>query len=226
MAFMKMSKDLDIISNMKDRPWEPPNGLSTAEIKAKFDEAGKLLKNFINSFIDDLAKSTAASNIGATVNDGNSRKTTTIQGAIDTLEGYANSAITNSVGTSAIKDAAVTGQKIADDAVTVKKIVDGSVSGDKLATNAVSTTHSGTLSANGWNGTSAPYVQTVTVEGIFANDEPIIDVLLNANNETAMQEDEQWGNIFKATTSIDKITFYAKEKPTVALSFKARCIRK
>ena len=226
MAFMKMSKDLDIISNMKDRPWESPNGLSTAEIKAKFDEAGKLLKNFINSFIDDLAKSTAASNIGATVKDGESRTATNIQAVLDTLIDGTSSAKDGSVKTDSIEDGAVKTSKIYGGAVTTVKLDNYAVTTEKIAEHAISHVYTQTLTAAGWTGTSAPFTQEVTISGILANDEPIIDVVLSGTYETAMQEDDQWGNIYKASTAANKITFYAKDKPTVALSFKARCIRK
>lgn len=79
----------------------------------------------------------------------------------------------------------------------------------------------GTLSTSGWTGTSAPYTQTVTVTGILASaPPPVIDVELSATWSTALSEEEAWGLIKKITYADNSLTFYADEKPTVALNFK------
>lgn len=56
---------------------------------------------------------------------------------VTNLKGPAGTVGTNSVGTDAIQDGAVTTVKIADDAVTSEKIADGTVTADDLATGAV-----------------------------------------------------------------------------------------
>ena len=221
-----MSQGVEIISKMKDRPWEAPNGLSADEIKAKFDEAAKLLKSFINSFIDELGKSSAAKNIGATFQNGGTNTPTTVQNVLDSLVSSSNRANDNSVKTDSIEDGAVKTSKIYDGAVTAAKLGPGAVGAEKIAENAVSQVYTDSLTVAGWTGENAPFTQEVTISGILENDEPIIDVVLSSVYDTAMQEDNQWGNIYKAVTREDGITFYAKEKPTVALTFKARCIRK
>lgn len=93
---------------------------------------------------------------------------------------------------------------------------------------AVSVEYSGTLAADGWTGTEseAPFTQAVTVIGVLATDSPIIDLVPSNVYATAVAEDTAWGQIYKAVATTNTITFYAKEKPTVALTFKARCIRK
>jgi len=79
----------------------------------------------------------------------------------------------------------------------------------------------GTLTTSGWTGTSAPYTQTVTVNGILASaPPPVIDVELSATWSTALTEEEAWGLIKKITYSNNSLTFYADAKPTVALNFK------
>lgn len=90
----------------------------------------------------------------------------------------------------------------------------------------VSKVFSGTLTVAGWQGTAAPFSQAITISGVLATDEPIIDLVSSDTYTTAVTEDTDWGNIYRAVTAADTITFYAKEKPTVALNFKARCIRK
>lgn len=91
---------------------------------------------------------------------------------------------------------------------------------------AVSVEYSGTLAADGWTGTEAPFTQAVTITGVLATDSPIIDLVPSNVYATAVAEDTAWGQIYKAVASANAITFYAKEEPTVALTFKARCIRK
>ena len=53
MSYTKMTDDLDIIQKLADEPNED-DGLTAAELKAKFDEAGNTLKTFVNSLIDEL----------------------------------------------------------------------------------------------------------------------------------------------------------------------------
>jgi len=79
----------------------------------------------------------------------------------------------------------------------------------------------GTLTTSGWTGTSAPYTQTVTVNGILASaPPPIIDVELSSTWSTALTEEEAWSLIKRVTYTDNSLTFYADEKPTVALNFK------
>lgn len=160
------------------------------------------------------------------------------------------------VGTTNLKDSAVTTAKLADGAVTASKLAEGAITGaaigagsvnseklgqyavttekiagtavtaEKIAPNAVSTKHNGQLTVAGWTGSAAPYTQAVTVTGVLATDEPMVDLIPSDTYATAALEDSQWGQIYKAVATANTITFYAKAKPSVALNFKARCIRK
>lgn len=204
MSFQRMTADVDNISRLKDRPSEDPGGISSEQLKAKFDEAPLALQSFINSLIDALNSQTAAANIGAKRGEASS----TVQIVLDSHD----SRITS------LENAEYT-------------IPDGAVTAAKIAANAVSTVYSGTLTAAGWEGSGeqedeAPFTQAVSIEGILADDEPIIDLTVSATYSTAMQEEEAWAEIYKAVASAGAITFYAKTAPTVALGFKARCVRK
>lgn len=121
---------------------------------------------------------------------------------------------------------AVTSNKIADSALTETKYADNSIGAAKLKAESISKVFSGTLTVAGWQGTVAPFSQAITISGVLATDEPIIDLVPSDTYTTAIEEDTDWSNIYRAVTAADTITFYAKEKPTVALNFKARCIRK
>ena len=93
----------------------------------------------------------------------------------------------------------------------------------------VSVEYNGTLTTSDWTaseGDVAPYTQEVTISGVLATDSPIIDLVASDTYSTAVSEDEAWSKIYKAVADSGTITFYAKDEPTVALNFKARCIRK
>ena len=93
----------------------------------------------------------------------------------------------------------------------------------------VSVEYNDTLTTSDWRaseGDVAPYTQEVTISGVLATDSPIIDLVASETYSTAVAEDEAWSKIYKAVAGLGTITFYAKEEPTVALTFKARCIRK
>ena len=79
-----------------------------------------------------------------------------------------------------------------------------------------------TLGTN-WTGSAAPYSQSVTVTGLLATDSPILDIQTSLNNYAV--EEENWMNIFKAESSADKLTFYAKEKTTINLTIKVKVVR-
>lgn len=162
----------------------------------------------------------------------------------------------DAVGTANMKDGSVTTAKLADGAVTAAKLAAGAVTGTaigadavnseklgqyaviteklagasvtsgKIAPNAVSTKYNGTITTADWVGSEAPFTQSVTVTGVLATDEPMVDLIPSDVYATAALEDSQWGQIYKAVATADTLTFYAKVKPSVALNFKARCIRK
>jgi len=79
----------------------------------------------------------------------------------------------------------------------------------------------GTLTVAGWSGTTAPYTQSVTINGILASaPPPVIDVELSSTWSTALSEEEAWAFIKKITYTDNSLTFYADAKPTVVLNFK------
>ena len=79
----------------------------------------------------------------------------------------------------------------------------------------------GTLTVAGWTGTYAPYTQAVSITGILASaPPPIIDVELSTTWDTALQEEEAWTLIKKVSYANNSLTFYANERPIVALNFK------
>lgn len=123
-------------------------------------------------------------------------------------------------------DKTVTGAKMADGTVGATQLDSNSVTSVKIAANAVSTTYTGDLTVTGWSGSAAPYSQAVTITGVLATDTPIVDLVPSATYATAESQIEGWANIYRAVAASNTITFYATDKPTIALPFQVRCIRK
>lgn len=114
---------------------------------------------------------------------------------------------------------------IADKSIDTNKLVDGSVTAAKIANEAVSKVFSASIPVN-WNGSEAPFSAQISINGVSASDVPIVDLIPSSDYETAQQETEAWGYIYRIIAKNNGITCYATEKPKVALNVQMRCIRK
>lgn len=74
-----------------------------------------------------------------------------------------------------------------------------------------------------WSGSAAPYSQAVTVSGLLATDNPTLDIVPTLSGYS--DEESNWAKIFKAVTTADTLTFYAKDKTTMTLSIKLKVVR-
>lgn len=110
-------------------------------------------------------------------------------------------------------------------AVETPKIKDKAVTMAKLAEHAVSVDYTATLDTS-WSGDAAPYTKEQTVDGITAEDRPLIDLVPSETLADAEEQGNAWALVYRAVTAENKITFYAKNKPTVSLPLQIRCIRK
>lgn len=96
----------------------------------------------------------------------------------------------------------------------------------EISEGAVSMYYTGSI-PTGWSGSAAPFTKVVTLNGIRATDHPIVDLLPSATYSDAEKQMEAWGNIYKVVASAaDTLTFYATDKPDVAIPIQVRCIRK
>lgn len=130
-----------------------------------------------------------------------------------------------SVGTAQLDALSVTAAKLAALAVDTAKIKDKAVTMAKLADHAVSVDYTVTLDTT-WSGDAAPYTKEQTINGILAADAPLIDLAPSATFADAEKQADAWALIYRAVTAANKITFYAKAKPTVSIPLQIRCIRK
>ena len=110
-------------------------------------------------------------------------------------------------------------------AVETAKIKDKAVTMAKLADHALSVDYTATLNTT-WSGSAAPYTKEQTINGILATDKPLIDMVPSATFADAEKQADAWALIYRAVTAANKITFYAKAKPTVSIPLQIRCIRK
>jgi hypothetical protein len=69
-----------------------------------------------------------------------------------------------------------------------------------------------------WAGDAAPYTQTITMSGIKTGDDPIVDLILSDDYDISQIQLEEWGKIYRITTSDDAITVYAEEPTSVILN--------
>lgn len=69
MAFEQFEKDMEIIAALDDEP-NDVGGLSAAELKAKFDEGGEALKEYINGTLIPALEAITAADVGALPSNG------------------------------------------------------------------------------------------------------------------------------------------------------------
>ena len=89
---------------------------------------------------------------------------------------------------------------------------------------AATTTYTATLSTT-WSG-SGPYTQTVSISGILASDNPIVDLVPDADVARARLQIESWGFVGKVTTAANSITVTCyDDKPTITLPIQLKVVR-
>lgn len=137
----KLLADLYIISLLDDEP-NDVGGMSSAELKAKFDEAANTIKTYINeSLIPELAGTNGAESVGIDTVPGLTG-VSTVQAALAKIEEQMaemtqGAVADDSITTAKLAALAVTSAKLAAAAVETDKIQDGAVTSVKLADLAV-----------------------------------------------------------------------------------------
>lgn len=90
---------------------------------------------------------------------------------------------------------------------------------------ATTTVYTAALPAVNWS-SSAPYTQTINISGILATDNPIVDVVLDANTSTAMTQISAWLCVSKIVTSDGSITATCLEnKPITDIPIQLKVVR-
>ena len=144
MALTTFNEDMEIISRLSDLP-NDTDGLTPAELKARFDLAGRLLKQYINgTLLKELGGSAAAGSLGVDKVNGTDMGSN-IQAALDALaaqivEATLGTIPDKSIGEGKFADLAVSTRALGELAVTAAKIAEGAVTADKLSAGAVTNT--------------------------------------------------------------------------------------
>lgn len=92
---------------------------------------------------------------------------------------------------------------------------------------ATTASYSATFPSSGWS-TSAPYTQTVQVDGILLTDDPIVDIdmssITNADDWGLLTE--TWNFVGRITANEGSVTMYCyEEKPTVDITIFLKVVR-
>lgn len=168
--------------------------------------------------------------LGGDISTLSSDTTTAIGGMdtrIETIEGYPILDVTQELGESTTKvpsqDLMTTELAAKVDGDTVAGLIsdyfDAAVILEFISETAV-------LPYADWTGASAPYSKAVEVIGVLPTDVPDIDLDLSTADygDVATMQNE-WSNIYRATTSADTVTFYTHVVPTMDLSFTLKAVR-
>ena len=137
----KLLADLYIISLLDDEP-NDVGGMSSAELKAKFDEAANTIKDYINNtLIPELAGNGGAESVGIDTVPGLTG-VSTVQAALVKIEEQMaemtqGAVADDSITTAKLAALAVTSAKLAAAAVETDKIKDAAITTPKLAALAV-----------------------------------------------------------------------------------------
>lgn len=78
------------------------------------------------------------------------------------------------------------------------------------------------ISPTAWVGTSAPYSQTISFEGMSEDINPHASLILSEDYETAQIERSEYSKLFKAESGDGNITFYATSPTGVALNIRIK----
>lgn len=244
MAFSKMTTNVENVSALPDVVSE-----QSSLLKNTFDKAGKDLKAFINTHIDELGYETSASNLGATK-----------EGVATTVQEYLDN-INDNLGDKT--EITVNGEKQEEVSIyapttsgNVNQILRGNEHGEpqwvdapeglvvdselsETSTNAIQNAvvtkalkgttklykYQVTIPAEGWSDTEEYYVD-IAIEGILESDLPSITPIYTDVKETNIEIQEAYNKIDSIQTYDGYIRVVAfKEIPTREIPIQIKVVR-
>lgn len=232
----QFSEDMDIIQKLGDTPGTD-NNLDWKQLQAKFDEAGNLLKTYLNTIIPLL--NAAFSNEGSVITGGtligdldiNGNRLFGIgaptadsdaanKGYVDTAEANVKNASLPKAGGTMAGDLDMGGMALKN-LKAPSAAADGATKGYVDGKRKTFTATVGT----GWTG-SGPYTQTVAVSGILASDMPHVVPVYDADNTTAQAQREAWGCVSRGVAAAGGIQFTCfEDKPETAIPIQIEVMR-
>lgn len=78
------------------------------------------------------------------------------------------------------------------------------------------------LSSTDWKGASAPYTQTVAVEGMTEDINPHVSLIHSSDYSTSQTEQSEYSKLYKGETAENSITFYATSPAGVDLNLRLK----
>lgn len=232
----QFSEDMDIIQKLGDTPGTD-NNLDWKQLQAKFDEAGNLVKAYLNSIVPLL--NAAFRNEGAVITGG------TVIGDLDVngnrLFGIATPTADSDAASKKYVDSAVEGAQKASlpkaggtmtgdismggNAVKeLKAPVAGTDAATKDYVDGKRAAYTATLGTS-WTG-PGPYTQTISISGILASDMPHIMPVYDAANATAIAQKEAWSCVSKAEAAAGGIKFTCfEDKPGAEIPLQIEVVR-
>jgi hypothetical protein len=76
-----------------------------------------------------------------------------------------------------------------------------------------------------WTASGDYYYQDITVSGILATDNPIVDIVSGSDNAANVQYSDAICKVFRITTSANSIRVWATEKPAIAIPIQLKVVR-
>lgn len=232
----QFSEDMDIIQKLGDTPGTD-NNLDWKQLQAKFDEAGNLLKAYLNKVIPEI--NSAFSKEGNVITGG------TMIGDID-VNGNRMFGLKNPEA-----DSDAVSKKYMEDAISaVQKLLlplaGGTMAGSiNMGGNGISglaapersdqavnkdyvdgkrMTFTATLGTT-WTG-DGPFSQSVALAEILATDIAHISPIYDATNSVAIVQKEAWANVSSAITVNGGIKFVCfEDKPETEISIQIEVMR-
>lgn len=108
----------------------------------------------------------------------------------------------------------------------IKSGGDITVSADGIVTvNKASISNYAAIIGTTWTGSTAPYTQEIAVNGMVADDTPIVDLIMSGTYATDEIRLTEWGKIYRIVTAENKIIVYAKEVTTAELPIQLQVVR-
>ena len=203
MALDRLNDDMNFVAGLGDDP-KRDDGLSTPQFKSYFDKAGLLIQNFINNkLIPQIESAIDEGALLVQITEAMNRKLDKSGGKM-TGDIDMNSQRITGLPTPLAENEPVT-KKFATD--YVKNYVKDYVYGEELTA---------TLRASTWLGSEAPYTQTVSVEGILAEDNPDYWPIYSGNNDECIAQKEAFAHLDRLVTADGIITVTCfEDKPEV-----------
>ena len=207
MAIPKMEDDVEIIAALGDVPGSD-DGLSSQQLKEKFDLAAVRLKNFINNIlIPELNMIVDVKALLESIIDKTLSKSDMAADAKATGDAIAKKLSLSGGTMSGVLD--MNSRRIAN-------VQAPTSSGDAANKNYVDEkrkTFTASIAAGSWSG-SGPYTQTVSIPGILATDMPHISPVYSDTLETALAQKEAWSMVSRAVSAAGSVTFICfEDKP-------------